>query len=493
MTQNADGTRAPEHRAGQARVSRRGFLAGGAAMTAAATLGVSQRAIAAGETPPNIIYIISDDQGWKDVGYHGSDILTPNIDALATGGARLTEFYAQPMCTPTRAALMTGRYPLRYGLQLGVIPSGGSYGLPTEEYILPQALKEAGYRTAMVGKWHLGHADIKYWPRSRGFDSFYGALVGEIDHFEHESHGIKDWYRNEELIDEDGFATTLFGQEAARVVEAHDGDAPLFLYLAFTAPHTPFQAPEEYLNRYPNIADEQRRTYAAMISAMDDEIGRLLAVLKAKGMRENTLIVFQSDNGGVTTAAFAGESEVVGKLPADNGPYRDGKGTTYEGGTLVAALMNWPGVIPAGEVTGMMHVVDMLPTLSTVAGASLEKSARLDGMDMWAAIKESGETPRSTLVYNVDPGSGTIRDGNMKLVWAAGLPPRVELFDLSTDPGETTNLAEQMPGVVARMQGEVLQIAREMVPPMLIPEAIKLTFGTPPNAAEPQQIIVKWD
>jgi arylsulfatase A-like enzyme len=491
MKQIAEGQGQPQGTAAEARVSRRGFIAGSAAMTAAATLGISRRAMAEGGTPPNIIYIISDDQGWKDVGYHGSDILTPNIDALAAEGARLTEFYAQPMCTPTRAALMTGRYPLRYGMQLGVIPSGGSYGLPTEEYTLPQALKEAGYRTAMVGKWHLGHADTKYWPRSRGFDSFYGALVGEIDHFEHESHGIKDWYRNEEPLDEEGFATTLFGQEAARVVEAHDGDAPLFLYLAFTAPHTPFQAPQEYVNRYPDIEDEQRRIYAGMISAMDDEIGRLLAALEAKGMRENTLIVFQSDNGGVTTATFAGESEVVGKLPADNGPYRDGKGTTYEGGTRVPALMNWPGTIKPGEVSGMMHVVDMLPTLSSIAGASLEKSAPLDGMDMWAAVKDTGQTPRSRLIYNVDPGGGTIRDGNMKLVWAAGLPPKVELFDLSTDPGESTNLAEQMPEVVARMQEEVLQIAREMAPPLLIPEAIKLTFGTPPNAAEPQQIIIK--
>src|SRR5947209_10938180 len=185
---------------------------------------------------PNIVYIISDDQGWKDVGFHGSDIKTPNIDKLAAEGARLEQFYAQPMCTPTRAALMTGRYPLRYGLQSGVIPSGGSYGLATDEYTLPQMLKDAGYETAMVGKWHLGHAKTEYWPRQRGFDSFYGALVGEIDHFKHASHGVMDWYRNNKPLKEPGYDNILFGNEAVKVIEGHGGKAPLFLYLAFTAP-----------------------------------------------------------------------------------------------------------------------------------------------------------------------------------------------------------------------------------------------------------------
>ncbi|TNF59015.1 MAG: sulfatase [Rhodobacteraceae bacterium] len=461
-------------------IGRRAFLAGSAAMTAAATLGLAQRAMASGATPPNIVYIISDDQGWKDVGYRGSDILTPNIDRLAAEGTRMRDFYAQPLCTPSRAALMTGRYPLRYGLQVGVIPSGGVYGLDTEEYLLPQAMKDAGYRTAMVGKWHLGHADTKFWPRSRGFDTFYGALVGEIDHFEHTAHGITDWYRNEDVIEEEGFVTTLFGQEAARVVEAHDGSAPLFLYLAFTAPHTPYQAPDEYLARYAHVEDENRRTYSAMITAMDDEIGRVLAALEAKGMRENTLIVFQSDNGGVTSAAYTGESEVAGTLPADNGPYRDGKGSIYEGGTRVAALMNWPGHVPVGEVTGMMHNVDMLPTLASVAGATLAKSKPLDGMDMWPTIRDGGTSPRTSMVYNIDPTNGTLREGDMKLVWTAALPPRVELYDLAADPGETTNLAEQMPEVVARLQAEVLRLANEMAMPLLIPDSIGIVYSQPP-------------
>ena len=168
----------------------------------------------------------------------------------------------------------------------------------------------------MSGKWHLGHAKQEFWPRQRGFDSFYGATVGEIDHFKHSSHGVKDWYRNNKPIKEEGFDNTLFGAEAVRVIGKHDPKTPLFLYLAFTAPHTPFQAPQKYIDLNRHIPDENRRTYAAMISAMDDEIGKTVAALEKRGMRENTLIVFHSDNGGVLNSMFAGDSKVTGKLPA---------------------------------------------------------------------------------------------------------------------------------------------------------------------------------
>ncbi len=160
---------------------------------------------------PNILYILADDLGFADVGFKGSDIETPNIDALAAGGAHLTHFYTQPLCTPTRAALMTGRWPLRYGLQTGVIPSGATYGLAQDERLLPELLGEAGYKTALVGKWHLGHGDRALWPRQRGFQHFYGPLVGEIDHFKHEAHGVTDWYRDNELLVEEGYDTDLFG------------------------------------------------------------------------------------------------------------------------------------------------------------------------------------------------------------------------------------------------------------------------------------------
>ncbi|HMF46339.1 MAG TPA: sulfatase-like hydrolase/transferase, partial [Candidatus Udaeobacter sp.] len=167
---------------------------------------------------PNILYIVADDLGWKDVGFHSSDIKTPNLDKLAAGGAKLEQFYVQPMCTPTRAALMTGRYPFRYGLQTAVIPAAAKYGLATDEWLLPQALKEAGYMTAIIGKWHLGNADQKYWPRQRGFDYQYGPLIGEIDYFTHEAEGIVDWFRDNKKVVEKGYSTTLLGNDAVKFI-----------------------------------------------------------------------------------------------------------------------------------------------------------------------------------------------------------------------------------------------------------------------------------
>ena len=186
-------------------------------------------------------------------------------------------------------------------------------------------LKDAGYQTAMVGKWHLGHADANFWPMQRGFDTFYGATVGEIDHFTHESHGVPDWYRGNEPIVEAGYDNILFADEAVRVIEADTGKKPLFLYLAFTAPHTPFQAPQEYLDRFPGISDPNAKAYAAMVSVIDDGVARVVKALDSKGMRDNTLIVFHSDNGGVTNSLFAGDTKVDGGLPASNAPLRDGK------------------------------------------------------------------------------------------------------------------------------------------------------------------------
>lgn len=195
------------------------------------------------DSRPNIVHILADDLGWADVGFHGSDIKTPTLDQLAQGGAKLEQFYVQPMCTPTRAALMTGRYPLRYGLQTLVIPASMSYGLPMDEWLLPQALKEAGYATAIIGKWHLGHAKREFWPMQRGFDYQYGAQLGEIDYFTHEVGGKTDWYRNNKLLNEKGYVTTLLGDDAVRFISKQVPNKPFFMYLAFTAPHTPYQAP----------------------------------------------------------------------------------------------------------------------------------------------------------------------------------------------------------------------------------------------------------
>ena len=451
-------------------------------LPASLTVSVSARAQS---NKPNIVYIVSDDQGWKDVGYHGSDIKTPNIDSLAAGGTRLEQFYAQPMCTPTRAALMTGRYPFRYGLQTAVIPSGHTYGLPTDEWLLPQALKEAGYYTAIIGKWHLGHADPKFWPRQRGFDYQYGPLIGELDYFTHEQHGVTDWYRDNKPVKEEGYTTTLLANDAVSLIEKHDPATPLYLYLTFNAPHTPYQAPQEYLDQYNNIADPNRRAYAAAITAMDDQIGHVVAALQKKHMRDNTIIVFQSDNGGTFNPMFAGEgdmSKVV--IPCNNGPYREGKGSLYEGGTRVIALVNWPGHIPSGvSLDAMIHVVDMYPTLAGLAGAPISKSKPLDGLDVWPTLSAGKPSPRTEVIYNVEPFRAGVREGDWKLVWRVILPSAVELYNIKDDPSEKANLAAKYPDKVAALEKRANELASTMAKPMLLQAeftAIRQRLAMPP-------------
>jgi arylsulfatase A-like enzyme len=430
---------------------------------------------------PNVVFILADDLGWKDVGYHGSDIMTPNIDQLAQTGARLEQFYAQQICTPSRAALMTGRYPIRYGLQMAVIPSAGKYGLATDEWLLPQVLKQAGYETAIVGKWHLGHIDKKYWPSQRGFDYSYGPLIGEIDHFKHTSHGVVDWYRNNKLVKETGYDTQLFGADAVRIINAHNTKSPLFLYLAFTAPHTPYQAPDDYLGRYKGISDPLRRAYAAQITAMDDQIGKVIEALGKRKMLDNTLIFFVSDNGGTRSNLFVGEAQVKGELPPSNGSYRDGKGSVYEGGTRVVALANWPGRIKPGVVNGMMHIVDIYPTLAGLAGAQLGKNKPLDGIDVWQAISQGKPSPRTEIVYNVEPYRAAVREGDWKLVWTTLLPPTTELFDLSKDPFESTNLADQHPDKVKELQARIIELAKQAKPPLFLLELVRLGLSHAPE------------
>lgn len=444
----------------------------------------------AAQERPNIIYILADDMGWKDAGYQGSDIRTPSLDQLAQGGARLQQFYAHPMCTPSRAALMTGRYPHRYGLQLAVIPSAGTYGLATDEWLLPQALKEAGYDTAIIGKWHLGHADKKYWPNQRGFDYQYGPLLGEIDYYTHAAHGVTDWFRNNKVVEEKGYVTTLLGQDAARYITEHDGKRPFFMYLTFTAPHAPYQAPQNYLDLYPNIADKNRKTYAAMITAMDEQISQVVAALDKKGLRNNTLIVFQSDNGGPRSAEMTGEVDTSGgEIPASNGPYRDGKGSFYEGGTRVLALANWPEHIAAGQaVDEPLHIVDMYPTLVKLAGGQWQKSKPLDGMDVWSTVSTGAKSPRQEVVYGIEPFRAGVRQGDFKLVWRTSLPSQAELFDIRNDPYEQHNLAKQQPEKVTQLKQRAETLAAEGTAPLLMggikKASMSVLFG---SVALPQQ------
>jgi arylsulfatase B len=428
---------------------------------------------------PNLVHIVADDLGWKDVGFNGcTDIKTPNLDKLAAEGAKFTQFYVQPMCTPTRAALMTGRYPFRYGLQTAVIPSVSAYGLDTTEWLMPQCLKEAGYKTAIIGKWHLGHADKKYWPKQRGFDYQYGAMIGELDYFTHEEHHVLDWYRNNKPVREKGYTTQLLGNDAVKYINQQDPRQPFYLYLTFNAPHTPYQAPKEYRDRYPNIADPTRRTYAGMVACLDDEIGRVVAALDKKGLRNNTLILFHSDNGGTKNAMFAGVMADMSKvkIPCDNGPYRDGKGSLFEGATRVCALANWPGHIKPQTVHGLIHAVDLYPTLAALAGASTAKCKPLDGINVWDTIAEGKASPRSEFVYNLEPFRAALRQGDWKLIWRTMLPSSVDLYDLAKDPSELNNLATAHPDKVAAMQQRLDALAKEASKPLFLLDQFKVVM-----------------
>ncbi|MCL4178292.1 MAG: arylsulfatase [Verrucomicrobia bacterium] len=465
-----------------------GLLLGGL-VTAAAAVPGSTQATAGPAVKPNIVHIVADDLGWKDVGFNGcADIRTPNLDALAASGAKLTQFYVQPMCTPTRAALMTGRYPFRYGLQTIVIPGPADYGLDTSEWLLPQCLKEAGYTTAIIGKWHLGHAHTKYWPKQRGFDYHYGAMIGELDYFTHSDAGVLDWFRNNRPVREQGYTTQLLGNDAVKYINEQNADKPFYLYLAFNAPHTPYQAPKEYVDRYPNIADPTRRTYAGMVTCLDDEIGRVIAALDRKGLRHNTLILFHSDNGGTKNAMFAGQMADLSKtrIPCDNGPYRDGKGSHFEGGCLVPAIANWPGRIKARNVNGLNHSVDLSPTLATLAGASTERCKPLDGMNVWDTIAEGKPSPRAEIIYNVEPFRGAVRQENWKLIWRTLIPTSVDLYDLAEDPFEQRNLAAAHPDKVAAMQARLNALGKESTKPLALiyVTRVGLAHGKPLMASE---------
>lgn len=425
---------------------------------------------------PNVVVILADDLGNADLGYRGSDIKTPNIDKLAREGVRLESFYGQPVCTPARAALMTGRYPMRHGLQTLVIFPSHTYGLPLDEKTLPQALREVGYETAMVGKWHLGHADQKFWPQHRGFDHFYGNLVGEVDYFTKDRGGVTDWQRNGQFLRETGYFTQLIGDEAVKLIRERDGAKPFFLYVASLAPHAPYQAPQDYIDRYESIRDEKRRSYAAMITALDDQVGRIVNELEKKHLRDNTLIIFSSDNGGATSALFAtgarSEEEraesggvALGTTPpASNGQLRGGKGSLHEGGVRVPTIFNWPGRLKPSIIDEPLHMVDVMPTLLGLAGAKGSANHPFDGKDIRTTLMNGAGSPHEDILINVEAIRGAIRKGDWKLVKIATLPGKTELFDLSKDPGEEHNIAAEHPEIVRELELRLIAYAKQQKP-----------------------------
>ncbi|MEJ7637289.1 MAG: arylsulfatase [Singulisphaera sp.] len=277
-----------------------------------ALIGASAGAEEEPKPRPNVVLIVADDLGWADVGWHGKEIKTPHLDKLAAAGAKLEQFYVQPVCSPTRAALMTGRYPMRHGLQVSVVRPWAQYGLPLEERTLPQALKEAGYETAISGKWHLGHFRPEY-PDQRGFDHQYGHYNGALDYFTHIRDGGLDWHRDDRESRDEGYSTHLIARESAPDRRRARPLRPLFLYVPFNAVHAPHQVPARYKEPYSGL-DEPRRTYAGMVAAMDEAVGQIVAAIDHKGMRRDTLFLFSSDNGG----------PAPGRVTS-NGPLRGGR------------------------------------------------------------------------------------------------------------------------------------------------------------------------
>lgn len=418
---------------------------------------------------PNVIVIVADDLGRNDVGFMGGrEIKTPHLDRLAASGVRLEQFYVQPVCSPTRAAFLTGRYPMRYGFQVGVVRPWAKYGLPLEERLLPEVLREAGYSTVMVGKWHLGSFDAAYHPTRRGFEHHYGNLQGALDYNTHLRDGALDWWRDGEPNKDQGYTTHLMAKEAVRVIKDQPKEKPLFLYLAFTAVHAPHQAPASYKEPYANLK-EPRRTYAGMLAAMDEGIGQVLDAVAAKGIAQDTLILFTSDNGGPRPGVVT-----------DNGPLRAGKGTVYEGGVRVAACAAWPGRIKAGgAVDQPMHVVDLYPTLLKLAGVQSEQKLPIDGVDVWEAIAEGKTSPGREVLINATPNSGAIRVGDWKLVVngnrrddgeAAGAADaekaaKAELFNLKDDAGERTDVAAENAEKVKALRARYDAYAAAAAPP----------------------------
>lgn len=426
---------------------------------------------------PNVVFLLADDLGREDCGFMGGkQIKTPHLDKLASAGAKLDAFYVQPVCSPTRAALMTGRYPMRHGLQVGVVRPWAQYGLPLDEQTLAQALKGAGYATAIVGKWHLGHYAPEALPTRRGFDHQYGHYNGALDYFTHVRDGGFDWHRDDKECRDEGYSTHLIAKDASQFVKEHAGKKPFFLYVPFNAVHAPHQVPDEYMKPYGDLTGE-RKKYAGMLAAMDEAVGQIVDAVEKAGVRKNTLFVFSSDNGGPQPGVVT-----------DNGKWRAGKGTLYEGGVRVAAFATWDGHIKAGStVSEPLHMVDWYPTLVKLCGAKVEQKLPLDGLDIWPTLTEGKPSPHDVILINTTPNTGAVRAGDWKLVVRNGAddpdggeapaPKKkgkdkdgVELFNLKDDPFEKTDLADKHPERAKELQAKLSGFAKHAVAPKAKPK-----------------------
>jgi arylsulfatase A-like enzyme len=413
---------------------------------------------------PNFVFIMADDLGWADVAFHGGSAPTPHLDQLAREGVELTRHYVAPVCSPTRAGLMTGRCWSRFN----VTTPQNQRALRWDTVTLPRALKSAGYDTCLTGKWHLGSKPGEG-PNHFGFDHSYGSLAGGVGPYDHQYKKgpfQQTWHRNEKLLTETGHVTDLITNEACEWL-ARRGDRPFFLYVPFTAVHLPVKEPAEWLAKVPaGITGTVARHYAACVMHLDDAVGRIVAALEHHGLREDTLVVFTSDNGGSTAEnsgqAYPPDDYPSGPLPGSNKPLRDQKGSVYEGGTRVPCIVNWPGKLKAGKHDAPVQITDWMPTFCALAGHQPERDLKWDGANLWPQLAQ-GAKPAAHPIYTVAPGfrSRSFRVGNHKLVLhTKDKVEKTELYNIADDPAERNDLAKQMPEKVAELQAALAGYAK---------------------------------
>ena len=418
---------------------------------------------------PNIVFMIADDLGWADVQFHGGNVPTPHLNRLLKSGVELQQHYVAPVCSPTRAGFLTGRYWSRFG----VTTPTNQLGLPMATVTVAQALRDAGYATCLTGKWHLG-SETRWGPNHFGFDHSYGSLAGGVtpwSHFYKKGIHSVTWHRNGQLITETGHVTDLLTNEATQWIEQQQSDRPFFLYVPFTAVHLPIRESDSWLERVPDaVAGEVPRQYAACILHLDDSVGQIVRAVESIGQSRNTLIVFTSDNGGSTAenndTKYPDDHCPSGRLPGNNLPLRGKKGDLYEGGVRVPTIACWPGKITAGSKSSTpVHVVDWMPTFCQLANEKPDSEPlKWDGQDIWTVLSGKGKLPpRALYSAGVHFRSHALREGDWKLLLfrdKGSKRERAELYNLSRDPSEKVNLSLREPERVQRMRQLLESAAR---------------------------------